>query len=388
MTALKLTAEPESSPPSDLSFSERLETINQMQEDYDASCVRVTKQIQENALKEAEGRETEDQSNGKEVVDTAPASTMQRDPPIARSEGLEIGVYTNATHHADGLFSTVYKATSQDLPDLVALKVTIPSAMTAPHDSRREIRLLHQAASEHVIRLLDSFRHAGDHLVLVFPFMPLDLEVLLASRANHKPTLLNIRKHLRDLFSALEYIHSVGLIHRDVKPSNLLLRGPNGPAYLADFGIAWSPNDPASEPAERKITDVGTTSYRPPELLFGNEAYDSSLDLWAAGCVVAEASRLSDKTLFDSGDLGSELALIQSIFKSLGTPTLDVWPQAAEFRDWGKMTFYPFPPQPWSQLLPDSPAEAQDLVSKLVRYESGERLTAREALTHPFLDLE
>ena len=83
--------------------------------------------------------------------------------------------------------------------------------------------------------------------------------------------------------------------------------------------------DPESEPSEAKITDVGTTCYRPPELLFGNTAYDSSLDMWAAGCTVAEALLGPRKTLFDAGPLGSELALIASIFKTLGTPTTTTW---------------------------------------------------------------
>ena len=77
---------------------------------------------------------------------------------------------------------------------------------------------------------------------------------------------------------------------------------------------------------DEKITDVGTTCYRAPELLFGKTSYDSSVDMWAAGCVVAEAMFHGTKTLFDAGPLGSEFALIQSIFKTKGTPTTETWP--------------------------------------------------------------
>lgn len=242
--------------------------------------------------------------------------------------GTTIGQYTNAVHHKDGLFSSVFKAhiqSSQSIsPDqTVALKVTTPSMMTEPHDSVREARILRDVKQDNVLPLLGSFQQAGGRLVLVFPFLPYDLQTML-DQGRVSP--FQAHSHLRDMFNGLAFIHQAGVIHRDVKPSNILLRTPHGPAYLADFGIAWSPNDSSSEPFDAKITDVGTTSYRPPELLFGNKAYGSTLDLWAAGCVVAEAASLNAKSLFDSGVLGSELALIQSIFKSLGTPDLTLWP--------------------------------------------------------------
>ena len=236
--------------------------------------------------------------------------------------GVQLSPYQNATYYREGLFSTVYKA---DGPkgQLIAVKLTTPSRMSAPHNSFREARILHQAANKHVIPLLSTNRQPDGHYLLVFPFVAFDMEELLHQRALNSE---QIRSHLCDLFSALSHIHSKGIIHRDIKPSNLLLVSPLGPAYLADFGVAWMDGDEASEPADKKITDVGTTCYRPPELLFGHAGYNSSLDLWAAGCIVAQVVSEGYKTLFDAGPLGSELALIQSIFKTLGTPTRETWP--------------------------------------------------------------
>jgi serine/threonine protein kinase len=195
--------------------------------------------------------------------------------------------------------------------------------MQPPHNSRREARILQATASEHVIPLLESFRDDDLHFILVLPFMPYDLGQLLQ---DHSLSKEQTRQFLKSMFSALAFIHSHNIIHRDIKPSNLLVQSLEGPAYLADFGIAWAPADPDSEPADSKITDVGTTCYRPPELLFGNTGYGCSLDMWAAGCTVAEAVVAGHPTLFDSGELGSDLALIQSMFVKLGTPNLTVWP--------------------------------------------------------------
>jgi cyclin-dependent kinase len=248
--------------------------------------------------------------------------------------GKAIGKYHNAVYHREGLFSVVYRAPAPDDQDyfpedtpskskVVALKITSPSVMEPPHDSKREAQILKVAASDRVTPLLDTFREDGSHFVMVFPFMRYDFSDLLRDKKLSKSQIKNC---LKDLFTALAYTHSQGVIHRDVKPSNILLKSLDGPAYLSDFGIAWAPEVAGSEPADSKITDVGTTCYRPPELLFGNQQYGCSLDLWAAGCTVAEALDPDHETLFDSGELGSDLALIQSVFKKLGTPNLEVWP--------------------------------------------------------------
>lgn len=320
------------------------------------------------------------------------------------TEKVNFGIYKDAVPFRDGSSSTVYKAPSPGTPvSDCALKVTDPSTQPAPHDSEKEIRLLKLTHGHpNMIQLIESF-HVHQHLVLVFPFLPLPLDILF--RPGPKvPSLSPSRKKsiLVDLFRGLAHLHSLGIIHRDIKPSNILLPSPHtGAAQIIDFGTAYHVSDPACEPEHLKILDVGTTSYRAPELLFGNQKYSYPLDLWAAGCVAAEllspaSARGRGKgngkegegegsSLFESGDLGSELALIKSHFETLGTPTNETWPETRDMPDWGKMRFKEYPAKSWEEILPGTTDVERDFVKSFLKFESGWRINAKEALQHPYL---
>lgn len=253
---------------------------------------------------------------------SSPSQAQNEPEGQSRIVGERVGHYDPCYYHVDGLHSAIYKSKDKD-GALVALKVTTPHLLTAPHDVEREIRLLREGSSPHVIPLRETFKLHGGRLILVFPFLRFDLGHLLR---RDMVTAAQTRSHLRDMFSALAHLHALGIIHRDIKPSNILMDSAEGPAYLADFGIAWKDGDEGSEAADEKITDVGTTCYRPPEILFGFKGYGTTLDLWAAGCVVAEAVAVGHRPLFDAGPVGSDLSLIQSIFVTMGTPNEETWP--------------------------------------------------------------
>ncbi|CDM28552.1 hypothetical protein DTO013E5_999 [Penicillium roqueforti] len=334
-------------------------------DEYDSICQK--------AIDQAELAGSEKQ------VDSSPQHENDFEEPEA-STGEVIGQYRSCFHHFDGIHSTIYKSKLED-GTLRAVKVTVPYMMTAPHDAHREARLLREAAHANIIPLIETFNLDGGRFVMVLPFMRYDFEKLLR---RDMVTAAQTRSILRDLFRALAHIHDMGILHRDIKPSNILMDSPNGPAYLADFGVSWKEGDAGSEPPTEKITDVGTTCYRPPEILFGFKGYGTALDMWAAGCVVAEAIAVGHRQLFDSGPVGSDLSLIFSIFKQLGTPDEQRWPEVQVLPDWGKVEFYSFPTQSWEDILPGASSNGRDLVSHLLCYESSARLSATEALAHPY----
>lgn len=234
-----------------------------------------------------------------------------------------------------------------------------------------------------IVKLLSTNKDKEDRLILAFHFMPLTLNDVISLGC---PSRRNTKSYFKDLFSALSYLHDRGIIHRDIKPSNLLLASPSGPALLADFGTAWDPTlSTGTEPANHKVLEVGTSCYRAPETLFGDRSYGTSLDMWAAGAMFAECLRGSP--LFESRNTsedGNQLGLILSIFKTLGTPTKETWPEALSFPtppfDW----YREFEGKTWSALLPDTTDTERALANMLVIYETGRRISAKAVSVLPY----
>jgi cyclin-dependent kinase len=278
----------------------------------------------------------------------APAD-LEHPDAIPDTPGISIGKYQDCHHLASGLIAEVYRSKA------VALKVITETRDVEPHNPAREVQILTEASHSTIIHLIEKFRDKEGRLVLVFPFMPLTLAKIIGSGS--VPDTLT-RSCFYDLFSALAYLHKHEIIHRDIKPSNLLLKTKSGPAYLSDFGTTWHPTFSAvDEPPNHKVLEVGTTCYRAPETLFGN------------------------RSLFESRDTsedGNQLGLILSIFKTLGTPTKETWPEATSFSTPPFEWYQEFPGHSWEELLPGVREDAIDLVKGLVCYESRKRFTAAE----------
>ncbi|CAN1219331.1 Shaggy-related protein kinase alpha [Linum perenne] len=178
------------------------------------------------------------------------------------------------------------------------------------------------------------------------------------------------------IFRALSYIHrAIGVCHRDIKPQNLLVNPHTHQVKLCDFGSAK-----VLVKGEPNIAYICSRYYRAPELIFGATEYTTAIDIWSAGCVIAEL--LLGQPLFP-GESGVDQLV--EIIKVLGTPTREeikcMNPNYTEYK------FPQIKAHPWHKVFHKRmPPEAVDLVSRLLQYSPNLRCTALDAMTHPFFD--
>lgn len=314
-----------------------------------------------------------------------PLESQGSSPPFLQSQGggdgneddeedagERIGPYRNCRYVASGVTAEVYRN------DNKALKVITEAHNMEPHNPFREAKIL-DLLKKPCIPLLETFRDQEQRFSLVFPYMPFTLSGLLEQGSL---TSVQIRTIFTDVFQALKDIHAKGIIHRDIKPQAILLSSPDGPAYLSDFGTAWHPElSISSEPANAKILDIGTGPYRAPEVLFGDKSYGTAVDIWGAGCMLAECARRPPKSLFESRAVhedGNQLGLILSIFKTIGSPTKETWPEAQHFRTPPFEIYQVFEGRPWSEILEDVDEGWADVVKKMVKYDTSSRMTAEK----------
>ncbi|WQF85756.1 Putative protein kinase [Colletotrichum destructivum] len=369
-----------------LSASDRYENIQRIKAVLEAagSKAKATSQSDAFSIENQAYKDSTSRAQYDEICQLVGSANLSSAEPPALGEddsgdvGVTVGSYKNCLPFASGLTSEVYRCKDR------ALKVIVETHNIEPHNPHREAKIL-ATLKRPCIPLLETFRDQEQRFVLVFPYKPLTLADVIDK--GDLP-LSRVARIFKDVFAALRDIHGEGIIHRDVKPEAILLDGPDGPAYLSDFGTAWHPTmSVVSEPANGKILDIGTGPYRAPETLFGDKAYGSSVDMWAAGTMLAECCRSPPKSLFESRPThedGNQLGLILSIFKTLGTPTREMWPEAASFKTPPFEMYRMFDGHPWEEILPEVDAEVRDLISSLVRFDS-KRATAQQALQHSFL---
>ncbi|XP_040435662.1 cyclin-dependent kinase 7 isoform X3 [Falco naumanni] len=285
--------------------------------------------------------------------------------------------YEKLAFLGEGQFATVFKARDKNNNQIVAIKKIKLGHRSEAKDginrtALREIKLLQELSHPNIIGLLDAFGHKSN-ISLVFDFMETDLEVIIKD-TSIVLTQSHIKAYMLMTLQGLEYLHQHWILHRDLKPNNLLL-DENGILKLADFGLAKSFGSP-----NRVYThQVVTRWYRAPELLFGAKMYGVGVDMWAVGCILAELLLRGMTSLPDYVTFKSFPGMpLQHIFSAAGDDLLSLLQGLFTFNPCTRVTatqalkqkyFSNRPgPTPGNQLpRPNCPAEAvKEEQSKLI----------------------
>jgi len=284
----------------------------------------------------------------------------------------------------EGTYGKVYKAKDRTTGKLVALKKTRLEMEEegVPSTALREVSLLQMLSeSVYVVRLL-KVEHVEEDgkamLYLVFEFLDTDLKKFmdLTGRGSANPLAPSVvQNFMFQLLLGLAHCHRHGVMHRDLKPQNLLVDKAKNLLKIADLGLGRA----FTVPVKSYTHEIVTLWYRAPEVLLGGTHYSTPVDMWSVGCIFAEMAR---KTPLFPGD--SELQQLLHIFKLLGTPSEDVWPGVSRLRDWHE--FPQWKPQNLSDTIPQLDSKGIDLLKSMLHYDPAKRIHATDALKHPYFD--
>eukprot|EP00941_MAST-03F_sp_MAST-3F-sp1_P005057 g5057.t1 len=286
----------------------------------------------------------------------------------------------------EGTYGVVYRARDKASGDIVALKqVKMGKNVDRegfPITALREINVLLALRHRNIVRVREMV--VGSHIdkvYMVMDYMEHDLKTLL----DEMPTPFSqseVKCLLRQLLSAVAYMHKNWYIHRDLKTSNLLF-SCEGILTVCDFGLARK----YGEPLRAYTQTVVTLWYRSPELLLGATTYSTEIDMWSVGCIFMEL--LTQKPLFTGT---TEILQLEQIYKTLGSPTKKSWPTLETLPLANQFRFNHYPKGKLREMLPRHSLTSSsylsdlgmNLLEGLLTYEPGLRLSASDALKHPY----
>ena len=244
----------------------------------------------------------------------------QKSPPKRKSLIEEMAErYQKMEKLGQGTYGIVYKAKDMQSNCFVAIKkIMLEQASEGiPSTAMREIVVLKELDHPGVVELREVVYVPKEKVLhLIFEYLDYDMKKFMKA---HKNTITEaqIKNFVRQLLEAVDHCHSRRIIHRDIKPQNLLINREQNTLKLADFGLARVFTIPI-----RTLThEIETLWYRAPEILLGAKQYSLGVDMWAIGCVLAEF--YLKKPLF-MGD--SEIDQIFKVLDFHGLPNEDVWP--------------------------------------------------------------
>lgn len=277
-----------------------------------------------------------------------------------------------------GTYGEVYKAKDTETGRLMALKqVKLVAKEGIPATTIREIALLRKLQHPNIVELLDvRIEDLTKGLTLIFELIDQDLSHFITDRGSKGVPFPLVTSFTHQLLKGLSYCHSYGVLHRDLKPQNILISKDNT-LKLCDFGLAKS----VALTFKQCTSDVVSLWYRPPDVIMGACDYSGDLDMWGVGCILAELA--NSTPLFEGKSKDTQL---DTIFKVLGTPTMHDWPNMVNLPNFNqyKGTFPDYKRKSNEEIAPRLGKLGWDLLFQMIAIDPTRRLSADEALEHPF----
>ncbi|EEB05152.1 CMGC/CDK/CDK7 protein kinase Mcs6 [Schizosaccharomyces japonicus yFS275] len=292
---------------------------------------------------------------------------------MADIEKSEKWTYVKERKVGEGTYAVVFLGRQKETNRKVAIKKIKLSQFKDGLDisAIREVKFLREIKHENIIELVDVFS-TKSNLNLILEFLESDLEMLIKDRSIvFQPA--HIKTWMVMLLRGLHFIHSRFILHRDLKPNNLLISS-DGKLKLADFGLARDYGT-----TNNMSHQVVTRWYRSPELLMGARAYGTGVDMWSVGCIFAE---LMLRTPYLPGE--SDLDQLNVIFRALGSPDPSVWPAMKKLPNYVEMKAMPPPNGGMEALFSAAGYEEINLLKTMLHYNPDKRPTTLEALQHPY----